>query len=235
MAVSAVRPVEGFARRVGRPRERRSRPGFVGQPVAQVGWKEEGLVAVAAQEVVGHGAFYLFATSEPNVSVPKWRYWCQEEPGRLGGGPRSWSCVVTGVELASRLTGIDVLTSWQWPESLSVATPTSPGVGAARDWACKPPGSSRQVAIGGPAAAPAMLGVLQARRTGELAVAASFERVDRRLWHEFSVGLLRRYERKRRCAQGRCRRRTRQATRVGANTWEARDVPHRTYPAPAPH
>jgi hypothetical protein len=28
---------------------------IVRQPVAQVGWEQEGLVAVAAHEVVGHG------------------------------------------------------------------------------------------------------------------------------------------------------------------------------------
>jgi hypothetical protein len=39
-------------------------PGEVvlGQPVAQVGRQQEGLVAVAAQEVVSHGACYLFRT-----------------------------------------------------------------------------------------------------------------------------------------------------------------------------
>jgi hypothetical protein len=39
------------------------------QPVAQVGWQEKRLVAVAAQEVVGHGALYLFALLEPNVLI----------------------------------------------------------------------------------------------------------------------------------------------------------------------
>jgi hypothetical protein len=32
-----------------------------GQPVAQVGREQERLVRVATAEVVGHGAFYLFA------------------------------------------------------------------------------------------------------------------------------------------------------------------------------
>jgi hypothetical protein len=39
------------------------------QPVAQVGWEQEGLVAVAAQEVVGHGLSYPFASLAPNVLV----------------------------------------------------------------------------------------------------------------------------------------------------------------------
>jgi hypothetical protein len=34
----------------------------VGEPVTQVGREQEGLVAVAAQEVIGHGQFYLLAT-----------------------------------------------------------------------------------------------------------------------------------------------------------------------------
>jgi hypothetical protein len=43
-------------------------PGAVvgGQPVAQVG-QQEGLVAVAAQEVAGHGLSYNFATFAPNA------------------------------------------------------------------------------------------------------------------------------------------------------------------------
>jgi hypothetical protein len=44
-------------------------PGQVvfGQPVAQVRREQEGLVAIAAKEVVGHGASYLFAPLTPNV------------------------------------------------------------------------------------------------------------------------------------------------------------------------
>jgi hypothetical protein len=46
-------------------------PGEVafGQPVTQVGWEQEGLVAVAAHEVVGHGLFYVFASLAPNVLI----------------------------------------------------------------------------------------------------------------------------------------------------------------------
>jgi hypothetical protein len=46
-------------------------PGEVvlGQPVAKVRGQQEGLVAVAAQEVVGHGASYLCAPLAPNVLV----------------------------------------------------------------------------------------------------------------------------------------------------------------------
>jgi hypothetical protein len=39
----------------------------LGEPVAQVRGQQEGLVAVAAQEVVGHGLFYSSATSIPNA------------------------------------------------------------------------------------------------------------------------------------------------------------------------
>jgi hypothetical protein len=48
-------------------------PGEVafGEPVAQVGWQQEGLVAVAAQEVVGYGPFHSFATFAPNASSRK--------------------------------------------------------------------------------------------------------------------------------------------------------------------
>jgi hypothetical protein len=47
-------------------------PGEVafGQPVAQVGWEQERLVAVAAHEVVGHRLFYVFAPLAPNVLIP---------------------------------------------------------------------------------------------------------------------------------------------------------------------
>jgi hypothetical protein len=46
-------------------------PGEVafGEPVAQVGGQQEGLVAVAAKEVVDHGAAYLFAPLVPNAWV----------------------------------------------------------------------------------------------------------------------------------------------------------------------
>jgi hypothetical protein len=46
-------------------------PGQValGQPVAQVGRQQERLVAAAAQEVVGHGLFYLLTAFTPNVLV----------------------------------------------------------------------------------------------------------------------------------------------------------------------
>jgi hypothetical protein len=40
-----------------------------GEPVAQVGWEQEGLVAVATQEVVGHGLFYLVAVLAPNALI----------------------------------------------------------------------------------------------------------------------------------------------------------------------
>jgi phytoene dehydrogenase-like protein len=48
-------------------------PGEVvfGQPVTQIRRQQEGLVAVAAKEVVGHGATYLFALFIPDVLVPK--------------------------------------------------------------------------------------------------------------------------------------------------------------------
>jgi hypothetical protein len=39
------------------------------EPVAQVGWEEEGLVAVAAQEVGGHGRPYPIAVLAPNVLI----------------------------------------------------------------------------------------------------------------------------------------------------------------------
>jgi len=60
-------------------------PGQValGQPVAEVGGQQEGLVAVAAQEVVGHGLFYLLATLAPNRFVLD----CQLGMGRAGLDP----------------------------------------------------------------------------------------------------------------------------------------------------
>jgi uncharacterized OB-fold protein len=39
----------------------------VGEPVTQVWREQEGLVAVAAQEVKGHDQFYLLATLTPNA------------------------------------------------------------------------------------------------------------------------------------------------------------------------
>jgi hypothetical protein len=44
-------------------------PGEValGQPVAQVGGQQEGLVAVAAHKVVGHGLFYSFTIFVTNI------------------------------------------------------------------------------------------------------------------------------------------------------------------------
>jgi hypothetical protein len=46
-------------------------PGEValGEPVAQVRGEQEGLVAVAAQEVVGYGLFYVLAALTPNTLV----------------------------------------------------------------------------------------------------------------------------------------------------------------------
>jgi hypothetical protein len=45
-------------------------PGQVaaGQPIAQVRGQQEGLVVVAAKEVVGHGAYYRFASFIPNAN-----------------------------------------------------------------------------------------------------------------------------------------------------------------------
>jgi hypothetical protein len=66
--VVAVLPVEG--RQVELVDDVEDEPGEVAfwQPVAQVGWEQEGLVAVAAQEVVGHGAYYRFALFVPNAN-----------------------------------------------------------------------------------------------------------------------------------------------------------------------
>jgi hypothetical protein len=46
-------------------------PGEVafGKPVTQVGGQQEGLVAVAAHEVVGHSPFYVFAALTPNALI----------------------------------------------------------------------------------------------------------------------------------------------------------------------
>jgi hypothetical protein len=64
--VVAVGPVEG--RQVELVDHVQDEPGEVagGEPVAQVGWEQERLVAVAAQEVVGHGACYRFTPITPN-------------------------------------------------------------------------------------------------------------------------------------------------------------------------
>jgi hypothetical protein len=64
--VGAVRPVEGS--QVELVDHVEDEPGQVafGEPVAQVGWEQEGLVAVAAQEVVCHRLFY-FALFAPNT------------------------------------------------------------------------------------------------------------------------------------------------------------------------
>jgi hypothetical protein len=40
-----------------------------GEPVAQVRGQEEGLVAVTAQEVVGHGPSYSFTAFVPNALI----------------------------------------------------------------------------------------------------------------------------------------------------------------------
>ena len=40
-----------------------------GQPVARVGGQQEGLVAVAAKEVVGHGEYYRFTPFVPTRIV----------------------------------------------------------------------------------------------------------------------------------------------------------------------
>jgi hypothetical protein len=48
----------------------------LGEPVAQVRGQQEGLVAIAANEVVGYSEFYIFATLAVNVLVlacqPSW-------------------------------------------------------------------------------------------------------------------------------------------------------------------
>jgi hypothetical protein len=60
--VVAVRPVEGL--KVELVDHVEDEPGemILGEPVAQVRRQQEGLVAVATQEVIGHGLFYLSAT-----------------------------------------------------------------------------------------------------------------------------------------------------------------------------
>ena len=47
----------------------RDEPGevAVGEPVTQVWREQKGLVAVAAQEAIGHDQFYLLATLTPNA------------------------------------------------------------------------------------------------------------------------------------------------------------------------
>jgi len=44
---------------------------ILGEPVAQVRGQQEGLVALCAQEVAGHGLFYPLAALAPNALVPK--------------------------------------------------------------------------------------------------------------------------------------------------------------------
>jgi hypothetical protein len=68
MPVGAVGPVEGL--KVELVDHVEDEPGEVafGEPVAQVGRQEEGLVAVAAQEVVGYGVSYRFASFVPNAN-----------------------------------------------------------------------------------------------------------------------------------------------------------------------
>jgi hypothetical protein len=62
--VVAVRPVEGVE--VDLVDDVEDGPGevIVGAPVAQVGWEQEGLVAVAAREVVGHAYFALLINTK---------------------------------------------------------------------------------------------------------------------------------------------------------------------------
>jgi hypothetical protein len=57
-----------------------------GQPVAQVRREQEGLVAVAAQEVVGHGPSYPFAPLAPNIWVLKSQLRAATSSTLLGGG-----------------------------------------------------------------------------------------------------------------------------------------------------
>jgi hypothetical protein len=65
--VVAVRPVEGL--KVELVDHVEDEPGQVAfrKPVAQVRGEQIGLVAVAAQEVVGHSAFYAFAALTANA------------------------------------------------------------------------------------------------------------------------------------------------------------------------
>jgi len=69
--VVAVGPVEGGE--VELVCDVKDEPGEVafGEPVAQVGWEQEGMVAVAAQEIVSHKLFYYFATFAPNALLLK--------------------------------------------------------------------------------------------------------------------------------------------------------------------
>jgi hypothetical protein len=67
MPVVAVGPVERL--KVDLVGDVQDEPGemLLGEPVAQVGGQQEGLVAVAAQEVVGHGLFYASTALIPNA------------------------------------------------------------------------------------------------------------------------------------------------------------------------
>jgi hypothetical protein len=58
---------------------------LLGEPVAQVGGQQEGLVAVAAQKVVGHNPFYASATLTPNILILILR--CQLLPDRAAPQP----------------------------------------------------------------------------------------------------------------------------------------------------
>jgi hypothetical protein len=69
--VVAVLPVEGL--KVDLVDHVDEEPGevVVGQPVAQVGWEQEGLAAVTAQEVVSHRQFFCFALFTPNEIIAR--------------------------------------------------------------------------------------------------------------------------------------------------------------------
>jgi hypothetical protein len=68
-------------------------PGQVafGEPVAQVWGQQEGLVAVAAQEVVGHGACYRFTPFIPNANC-----FLRVNFGAAVDHPRLWPSASSG-------------------------------------------------------------------------------------------------------------------------------------------
>ena len=68
MPVVAVLSVEGL--KVELVDDVEDEPGEVagGEPVAQVGWEQEGLVAITAKEIVSHGLFYSFTTLIPKCA-----------------------------------------------------------------------------------------------------------------------------------------------------------------------
>jgi hypothetical protein len=68
--VVAVRSVEGVEVELVDHVEDEPGEVVVGEPVAQVGWEQEGLVAVTAQEVVSHKLFYYFALFALNAPEP---------------------------------------------------------------------------------------------------------------------------------------------------------------------